>query len=428
LLNSDYWSTHNIKCYEPVDSFYLSIVHFSLFVFHLLTKEISMSEISVIRCSAYQPTEVAKAIREAVNLIGGMGRFVKKGMRVLLKPNLLSDKPPDKAVNTHPSIIKAVIDLVIEQGGILRIGDNPGIHSLTKIVQKSGLGEFINDADMFLPDFSRYVLSQTPKDYTFREFKIAEEVLEADLVINLPKIKTHGHMLLTLAVKNLFGCLSKHERIQWHLKAGINKDFFATMLLELYSLIQPGLTIVDGVIGMEGNGPGSGTPRGIGVIIAGIDCLSIDTVISHILNLDSQNLYTIKAAEGRNLGKISLGEIDVVGEKISHLTINKFQLPPALKEDNAWGFYIPKVIRTTLKHNLIPKPHIDSSKCNLCHICLNHCPATAISTDERRLSIDFIKCIRCFCCQEFCPQGAITIKESWICKNNPLRLIDAIKI
>ncbi|MFH1561936.1 MAG: DUF362 domain-containing protein [Nitrospirota bacterium] len=382
----------------------------------------SMSEVSIIKCFDYQPEKVNKSVRDAVDLIGGMGRFVKKGMRVLIKPNLLSDKPIDKAVNTHPGIVKAVVDLVIEQGGIPRIGDNPGINSLTKVVQNSGLSEFIRGENIFLPDFSQYILKQTPKNYTFNEFKIAREVLEADLVINLPKIKTHGHMLLTLGVKNLFGCLAKHERIQWHLKAGINRDFFATMLLELYSLIQPGLTIVDGVIGMEGNGPGSGTPREIGVIIAGIDCLAIDTVICDILNLDSQSLYTIKAATRQ----ASLSEINVVGEKINQLKVNNFQLPPELKEDSKWGFYIPKIIRTTLKHNLIPKPVINTTKCNLCHICLNHCPAKAISTDKRRLIIDYINCIRCFCCQEFCPQGAITIREGWICKINPLRLIDAI--
>ncbi len=387
-----------------------------------------MSEISVIRCSTYQPVEIDKAVREAVNFIGGMGRFVKKGMRVLLKPNLLSDKPPDKAINTHPGIIKAVANMVIEQGGIPCVGDNPGIYSLTRVIQNSGLAEFIRGENIFLVNFSQYILKQTPQNYTFNEFKIAKEVLEADLVINLPKIKTHGHMLLTLAVKNLFGCLARQERIQWHLRAGINRNFFATMLVELYSLIQPGLTIVDGIIGMEGNGPGSGTPREIGVIIAGIDCLAIDTVITHILNLDSQRLYTIKAAEGRNLGKTSLNEINILGENINHLIINNFQLPLELKEDFEWGYYIPKRFRTTLKHNLIPKPAIDPTKCNLCFICLNNCPARAITTDKRRVIIDYITCIRCFCCQEFCPQGAITIKESWLCKNNPLKLIDAIKI
>ncbi len=383
-----------------------------------------MSQVSIIRCHEYQIEEVNKAIRESVALIGGMGRFVKKGMRVLIKPNFLSDAPPDKAVNTHPTIIKAVVDLVIEHGGIPRIGDNPGIPNLAKVVQKSGLSEFINQ-EFFLSDFSQYILTQTPKDYTFEEFRIAKEILDAGLVINLPKLKTHGHMLLTLGVKNLFGCLSKHERIQWHLRAGINRHFFATMLLELYSIIQPGLTIVDGIIGMEGNGPGSGTPRNIGVIIAGIDCIAIDTVICNILGIDSQNLYTIKASDGRNMGESYLNEINIVGEELNQNKINNFQLPPELKENEEWGFYIPKKIRTPLKQHLIPKPIINTAKCNLCLICLTHCPAKIISLNEKRLIIDSIKCIRCFCCQEFCPQGAITIKEGWFCRINPLRLIDA---
>lgn len=384
-----------------------------------------MTEVSIIKCPEYHLEGIYKSVRESVNLIGGIGKFVKKGMRVLIKPNFLFATSPDKTVNTHPTIIKAVVDLVIEHGGIPRIGDNPGLGSLAKVVQKSGLSEFINQ-EFFLSDFSQYILTQTPKDYTFEEFRIAREILDADLVINLPKLKTHGYMLLTLGIKNLFGCLSKHERIQWHLRAGINRHFFATMLLELYSIIGPGLTIVDGVIGMEGNGPRSGTPRNIGVIISGIDCLAIDTVICNILNINSQNLHTIKVAEGRGMGKTSYSEINVVGEKLNQIKINNFQLPPELKEDNEWGFYIPKKIRIPLKQHLIPKPMINPAKCNLCLICLNHCPAKIISLNKKRVVIDFIKCIRCFCCQEFCPQGAITIKEGWLCRNNPLKLIDAL--
>ncbi|MEW6607196.1 MAG: DUF362 domain-containing protein [bacterium] len=385
-----------------------------------------MSEVSIVECPEYQFEEVARAVRNSIDLIGGMGRFVKKGMRVLIKPNLLSDKPPEKAVNTHPTIIKAVVDLVIEYGGIPLIGDNPGIHSLTKVIQKSGLNEFIKNEGIFLSDFSQYLSTQSPKDYTFKEFNIAKEVLDADLVINLPKLKTHGHMILTLGVKNLYGCLSKHERIQWHLRAGINRDFFATMLVELYTLIQPGLTIVDGIVGMEGNGPSNGTRRNIGLIISGIDCLAIDTVICHLLNINSQQIYTIRVAKEKNIGKTSLDEINVVSKNLNQFKIKNFQLPPELTEDTAWGVYIPKRLRTPLKQHLIPKPVIDTFRCNLCHTCVDFCPAKVIKVEKKRLIIDSIKCIRCFCCQEFCPQGAITIKENWLYKINPLKLIDSL--
>jgi len=380
-----------------------------------------MTQVSIIRCPNYHPEVVNKCVREAVDLIGGMSKFVKTRMRVLIKPNLLSDKPSESMVNTHPTVIKAVVDLVIQHGGIPCIGDTPGISSLTKVVQKSGLTKFINQ-DIFLPDFSQYILTQTPKDYIFKEFNIAKEVLEADLVINLPKIKTHAQMLLTLAVKNLFGCIPKHDRIQWHLRAGMNRYFFATMLVELYSMIRPGLTIVDGVIGMEGNGPESGTPRNIGVIVAGIDCLAIDTVICHILGIDSQNLYTIQAAQGRNIGKTSLDEINIVGKSLNQVKINNFQLPPELKI-TAWRFFIPKKLRIILKQHLIPKPVINPAKCNSCLICFTNCPPKVITIAKKKLIIDYTKCIRCFCCQEFCPQGAITIKEGWLCRINLLRRI-----
>lgn len=371
------------------------------------------SKVAIIKSANYERERVDKAVREAVDLLGGMGNFVKKGSRVLIKPNLLAPKSPSTAVTTHPFVVEAVIDLVRENGGIPLIGDNPGVAGLKKVAKECGLQKIIERKGVELVKFNEYVELYSSKGYVFDSFRVAKKVLEADLIINLPKIKTHGHMLLTLAVKNLFGCLMLQDRINWHLKCGINRYFFATMLVELYTLINPQLTIVDGIVGMEGNGPGSGSPKKIGIIVAGQDCIAIDLVISKILGLSENELYTTKVAKERKIGITNWDEIAILGEEIDKVKIKDFQLPPTLKEITAWGIPVPKLLRTFLKQKFMTKPVINDKKCKLCYICVKNCPAKVISLKDKVLNIDLLKCIRCFCCQEFCPEGAITLKRSF---------------
>lgn len=344
-----------------------------------------------------------------------MDNFVKKGNRVLIKPNLLAPKPPDSSVTTHPAVIEAVINLIIKCGGIPLVGDNPGVCSVQKAAQSCGLMEIIKATGAELVEFNEYVEICSPKGYLFNSFRVAKKVLDVDLIINLPKIKTHGHMLLTLGIKNLFGCIQLQDRIKWHLRSGINKHFFATMLVELYTLINPGLTIVDGIIGMEGNGPGSGTPREIGIILAGRDCIAIDVVISKILGINEGDLYTTMVAKERRIGQVNLAEIEILGENITDVCIKNFQMPSDLTEEYEWGIYIPKFLREFLKERFIAKPYINHKRCKLCHICIDNCPAKVIRLEQGMIDIDLIRCIRCFCCQEFCPEGAISLKKgfSW---------------
>jgi Pyruvate/2-oxoacid:ferredoxin oxidoreductase delta subunit len=249
----------------------------------------------------------------------------------------------------------------------------------------------------------------------FQRFEIARAVREADLVINLPKLKTHGMMTLTGAVKNLFGCIPGRRKVQWHFNTGVNRDAFARMLVELSALIRPRLTIMDAVVGMEGNGPGSGDPRLVGVVLAGQDPVAIDVVSGTMVGADPSLLYVVRAAAAAGIGETRLDRITILGATLESVMIRGFRLPP--QEHLEWR--MPEWARGFLKDALTTRPEIDHERCIRCGICQGHCPQGAIGNTAGRFEISYRNCIRCFCCQEFCPQGAITVGRGWVLKLVP---------
>ena len=369
-----------------------------------------ISRVAIIRCGNYQEEEVYEAVKESIDLLGGMNAFIKEGDRVLLKPNLLSARTPDEAVTTHPSFVSAVVRLVNEAGGIPYIGDSPGVGTLKRIAEKTGIREVADKTGAGLLEFREVVNVDNKMGHVFKRFEVAKAFFESDVVINLPKLKTHSQMLLTLSVKNNFGFVVGNRKAKWHLKAGIDVNVFAQMLLDLYVLIKPDLSIVDGITGMEGDGPGSGDPRDLGLIFAGIDCVAIDTVISEVLGVRPDDLYTTKTARKRGVGKTNPEEIEVLGEDPRKIKIRDFRLP----EIHDIGFRIPTSLSNSIKNLVTAKPMIDYTKCKLCGVCVDSCPPQTMSMMNGKIKIDYKTCIRCFCCQELCPEGAIKIKQGWL--------------
>lgn len=369
-------------------------------------------EVSLIRCGEYKSEEVYAAVKRAVGLIGGMERFVRPGDRVLIKPNMLAAKPPDKAVTTHPEVVRAVIRLVKEAGGMALVGDSNAIGSFRRVAEVTGLAVVAADEDVRLIELTEAV--KVEGKGVFKHFEVSKDVMETDAVINLPKAKTHGQMLLTLCVKNLFGCIPGRRKAQWHFKSGVDKDAFATMLVELHGIVRPALNIVDAVVGMEGNGPGSGEPVKLGIIAAGADAFSVDMALSHVLGVPADRLPTTKAALGMGLARGSVRDIRLLGDwgDINEARVKGFRL--ASRMDLEWG--IPMPVRKLLKEALTTKPRIDRARCELCLMCHDACPVRAIGKGRSGLSIDYRQCIRCFCCQEVCPIGAIDIVEGWLLK------------
>ncbi|NWF92872.1 MAG: DUF362 domain-containing protein [Syntrophaceae bacterium] len=362
--------------------------------------------VSIVRCPNYNEEEVLRGLQQAIDLIGGIRSFVKRGDRVLLKPNLLSGKPPERAVTTHPSIIKGVIQMVKEEGGFPLLGDSPAMGSTTGAAEKSGIKRIADTLGCPIVEFNRPVVPAERKGRIFKNIEIDQAVFEADVIINLPKWKTHAQMLLTLGVKNLFGCIPGTRKALWHLKAGEDSRIFARMLVDIYQIVQPSLTILDGIVGMEGNGPGSGNPIPLGLILASRDPLCLDQVVCDLLGIPRKSLLTNRVAFEQGLGR---DEIEVVGEEVEGVKIPSFEFPALSRID--WN--LPGFIRKSLKNGLNPKPVVKKELCQLCNRCVEICPPKILKLNEEGPVFDYGKCIRCFCCQEVCPEGAISVQNGW---------------
>jgi uncharacterized protein (DUF362 family)/Pyruvate/2-oxoacid:ferredoxin oxidoreductase delta subunit len=367
------------------------------------------SSVSIVRCPNYDEEQVLCALRRSIDLIGGIQTFVKKGNRVLLKPNLLYGKSPDKAVTTHPSILRGMVQIVREAGGIPYIGDSPSIGSLMKTAEKAGIKAVADETECPLVEFNKPVLPPKGGGKIFKQLEIDQTVLESDVIINLPKFKTHTLTLLTLGVKNLFGCIPGPRKVLWHLRGGEDRETFAQILLDVYQIVQPSLTILDGIVGMEGNGPHSGHPIPLGLILASGNALSLDQIVCDLLGISRKSLLTNRVAFEQGIGK---DRIDIFGEKVEEVKISGFQFPTLSQPD--WN--LPRFFRKALKNALTSKPVIEEVVCSACDRCVEICPPRALVRKGKDLIFDYGQCIRCFCCLEVCPEGAVSIKPGWALK------------
>ena len=367
------------------------------------------SSVSIVRCQDYDEEKVLTALRRSVSLFGGVQAFINKGSRVLLKPNLLYGKSPEKAVTTHPSILRGMIQIVREAGGIPFIGDSPSVGGLTRAAEKAGIKAVADEMKCPLVEFNKPLFSPKGEGKMFKQLEIDQAVLGADVVINLPKWKTHAQMLLTLGVKNLFGCIPGPRKAQCHLMAGDDAKAFARILVDVYRIVQPSLTILDGVVGMHGNGPNSGRPIPIGLILASGNSLSLDQIICDLLGVSRESLLTNRVAFEQALGK---EEIDVLGGKVENVKISSFQFPTLSRVD--WG--LPEFLSKALKNALTTKPVVMEEMCKNCDECTKICPPNALTRKGEDLIFDYKQCIRCFCCLEVCPEGAISIQPGWALK------------
>jgi len=367
------------------------------------------SSVSIVKCQNYDEEKVLSALRQSIDLIGGIQVFVKKGSRVLLKPNLLFGKSPEKAVTTHPSIVRGMIRIVREAGGVPSIGDSPSVGSLTWTAEKAGIKAVADEMKCPLVEFNRPVLPPRGGGRTFKQLEIDQAVCEADVVINLPKFKTHSLTLLTLGVKNLFGCIPGHKKALWHLKAGEDRKTFAKILVDVYQVIQPSLTLLDGIVGMDGNGPNSGRLIPIGLILASGDSLSLDQIVCDLLGISREALLTNRVADEQGMGK---DPIEVLGESVEGIKISNFQFPVLSSPD----WHLPGFLRKALKNALTSKPVIQEEACKSCDRCAEICPPKALTRRGEEMLLDYGQCIRCLCCLEVCPEGAISIKQGWALK------------
>ncbi len=366
------------------------------------------SQVSVAECQSYSLREVQKATKTCMDALGGLDSYINPGDNVLLKPNLLQAKPPEEYITTHPALVEAVINLVKDADGILQVGDSPGAfeRGMGRYWKVTGLTEVCERLDVELVNFETagsYHKTRNGKDY-----HIAKPVLDADLVINLPKIKTHGLTLFTCAIKNLYGTVPGFTKVEYH-KQAPQPSQFAEKVVDIFALNQPCLHIVDGVVGMEGSGPSSGDPRKLGMILAGTDGVALDSLITHTLGRDPLEIPTNRIAYQQGLGQADIKKIKVLGKTP---TIDNFKWPPNVS-------YTLELIPAPLARGLMKfwwtRPAIDPEKCSKCKRCQESCPTHALRKPGQLAEgqkayipeFDYGDCINCLCCMEMCPQKAV---------------------
>lgn len=363
--------------------------------------------VSIVKCERY--SDSYDAVKKALDLMGGIKKYVKKGDKVVIKPNLVSRKKPDEAVTTHPDFLKAVITLVEEAGGEVTVAESPGgpynKAALKSIYTACGMYEAIEGTDAklnFDTDFTEVHFSQGK---TIKNFPIINPILNADVIISLPKLKTHAMTSYTGAVKNLFGTIPGTHKAELHFRLDDRKAF-CSMLVDLCQRVKPTLSIMDAVWGMEGNGPTAGQSRHIGLVLASDNPHALDAAACRLIDYSPQEVDTVKEAFERGL----VGEYETVGEDIEPLIIHDF-VKPESHFNLLKLISLPPAINAWVVNALSSKPKMEYDICVGCGECARVCPAKAIDMTSGKPKIDKKKCIRCFCCQELCPKKAVKIKR-----------------
>jgi uncharacterized protein (DUF362 family)/Pyruvate/2-oxoacid:ferredoxin oxidoreductase delta subunit len=351
-----------------------------------------MSTVISMRAN-YDYATLRPRVFEMMEAMGGGS--IRKNNRVVIKPNLLAPAAPPRAIVTHPMLVKGVAEYVLDRGGKVQISDSPAMGTFEKVLKESGIAEAIKGLNVACKEFKESTTVDVGEP--FKKIEIAKDALETDVLINLPKLKTHSQMLLTLGVKNLFGCIVGFRKPQWHLRAGVDREVFAKLLVRIYETIQPHYTILDGILGMEGEGPGrGGNPREVGILLASTNAVALDVAVCRMLRVEEGDLLTNKMA--RALGLLD-GPVEIVGDRVD---ISDFKLPEMTPL-----VFGPKFSQAFLRKHLIQRPQVEESLCKACGDCGRYCPAEAISSRQKKIGFDYEKCIRCYCCLEVCPHGAL---------------------
>lgn len=356
-----------------------------------------MSQVSIIRCADYEIDRLCAAVKQSVDAIGGIEQFVKKGQSVLLKPNLLKIARPEEAAITHPEFIRAVIRLVKPYTDKIFIGDSPGgLVKIEDIYEQCGIRQVAREEGVELIRFERI---KKIEGIPFASIKD-----EVDVVISLPKLKTHNLTTLTCAIKNVFGFVPGLYKVHCHKKAP-NFQVFAKELVRIYSLAVPDLSIIDAVLAMQGDGPSGGEPYELGLVISSADAVAADAVVSKIIGLDPFTVPSIKQAHDLKLGQGDLSRVQICGQPMEQVLARNFDLPKIMGLYKMPNFIIRNILR------FIPLMlTVDINKCNNCLMCAKICPQKTIEQSKGKIKINPRNCILCLCCSEMCPNRAIYLR------------------
>ncbi|AZR72910.1 hypothetical protein BBF96_05600 [Anoxybacter fermentans] len=369
------------------------------------------NRVMILYCNRYEVNLIKERLKDGLEPWGGIRAFVKPGQKVLLKANLLMAKKPEEAATTHPAVVHAVAELVHEADGKAIIGDSPGgpfnRTLLQRVYRRTGMEAVAVATGAELNWEFGFVKHSFPEGKILKNVTVGKYIKNADLIINLPKLKTHGLTKMTGGVKNLFGAIPGLLKAEYHLNMQ-KIDDFADALIDIALFVSPGLTIMDGIIGMEGEGPSGGKPIELNTLLVSPNPFALDVVMAELVKIKPEKIPTIKMAKKRGLG-YELKDVQLLGDPIGRLKPENFNSPNIDYSAKLLERRLPKPLAKWMTGLLRPKPVFDPEICVQCGDCIRSCPPQVIQKLEKGVNADLDKCIRCFCCQELCPKQAIRI-------------------
>lgn len=375
-----------------------------------------MKKVSLVKCKDYEYEKVKSAIFQSVENLGGWDKYISKGDKVLLKVNLLMKKKAEEATTTHPIFVKALSDLLVDYGAEVIIGDSPGgpynEKALRSIYKYCGYDEISKGDKISLNYDVSTCEDSNPDGLLLKKLEVIGLLKRVDKVISVSKFKTHGMMVFTGAVKNMFGTIPGLVKAEYHYKMP-NVEDFSNMLLDVCINANPILSFMDAIVGMEGNGPSAGSPIDVGLVISSESPYHLDDIAVRIAGMNPMDVPTVKSSYERGICKEKLEDIEIVGSNLDDSILNEFKYP-SIQDVKFFKNRVPLFLERILDYNLRPRPEFDEEKCIGCGECYRACPPDAISMNDNFPHVDLIKCIRCYCCQELCPVKAVEIYRPWI--------------
>ena len=366
-----------------------------------------MASVSILKCASYEEEKVVQIMN---NLLNSIGLDQVRGKKILLKPNILYAAKPEKAVTTHPSVLKAVIKYLQKNSNTIFVGDSPAFQNQDSAGSRAGLKQITEECGATWQDFTQTATIPTPDGRLVKSFQLASILKHVDIVISMAKMKTHSLMYYTGAIKNLFGLVPGLSKSALHLRFP-DRDNFAQMIVDLNLAVKPDYAIMDAIVGMEGPGPGSGYPRNVGLLLASDNVLALDLAAASIMGYKAETLPILSQALDSGYWLKPGETIEYPLEKAEDLLIDDYRLIWHLHDASMFRDYMPGWAFRLIKNLTVKRPIFNSRKCKLCGECVRICPAKALSIADNRVQADYQKCIRCYCCHEICSHDAITLKK-----------------
>jgi len=361
--------------------------------------------VSIVRAADYDLALLRPAIERGLDMIGGLGSIVRPGSRVLVKINHLSPaSEAERGIVTHPVFVEAVLELLKNTGADITVGDDIGVE-VEDGFQVSGIRQMCQRAEVRLINLREQGFVETPcHGRVLERVYVSSAVLDADVIVNLPKLKTHSLTTLTGAVKNMYGIIPQGLRQSYHYQY-MKVDDFSQVLTDVFSMAVPRLNIMDAIVAMQGEGPSDGKLRTMGLVLASRDAVALDAVATRIVGGEPFEILTTRFAHERGLGTGDLDRIDIAVDKLDEVAVSDFKFPASAAA--ALTRRVPGFIRRPLDRQLAVRPVVIRKQCTLCLECVNVCPTGAATQRGDAAYIDHHLCIGCMCCHEVCRYHAI---------------------